>query len=134
MTERLASVPTLAELVMEPARIATLPVGVIAGFVVELAALQQQFGARLAAAGSVVAEASPGPQPEDRLLSATEAAARLGISPLTLLRKRHRAPYRDFVVPTGTRRPLFSLRRIQDYITLHAGAASTARRPVLTGR
>jgi hypothetical protein len=52
----------------------------------------------------------------DRLLTAKEAAIILSISPLTLLRNRQHAPYRDFVVSTGARSPRFSFQRMQQYI------------------
>jgi hypothetical protein len=63
----------------------------------------------------------------DKLLTAKDAAVILAMSPLTLLRSRQRAPYRDFIVPTGTRGPRFSLHRIQQHIAQQAG--TVARRP-----
>lgn len=57
----------------------------------------------------------------DQLLTAKEAAELLGMARLTLLRRRGRTPYCDFVVPTGSRAPRFSMRRIQQYIEQHVG-------------
>ncbi len=128
MTDSLYAVPTLAEIAADPARAAGLPLHALAGLVAQAAALQGQLAARLATAESPGAPESAARG--DELLPAPAAAAILGVSPLTLLRKRHRAPYRGFVVPVGTRHVRFSRRLIEEFIALHAGSASPARRSV----
>ncbi len=112
MTERIWPVPTLAELLAEPERIDTLPVGAVAGLVVQLAGLQQRLGARLVVAGPV----SANPAQPDELLDTAAAARRLGISPSTLAHGAQRMPYLALAVPTGSRRRRYSGQKIAAFL------------------
>lgn len=109
-------VPSLDQVAEHPELVLPLPAPTLRLLMVN--ALKVQSACMMA----LIGQPAPAPAPEsDRLLSPKEAAGLLGMSPLTLLRGRGRAPYRAFVVPTGTRSPRFSLHRIQQYIEQHAG-------------
>jgi len=107
-----ASIPTLDQIAEHPELAMQLPAPTLRLLMVN--ALKVQSVCMIALIGQP--EPPPPVPAEDRLLSSKEAAELLGLSPLTLLRGRTRAPYRDFVVQTGTRSPRFSLQRIRRYI------------------
>jgi hypothetical protein len=129
VSERVAQVPTLDQLAEHPEAAVALPRATVQVMLFRAMAAQQACVAALLVSEPPTLTVSE----PDRLLTARDAAPLLGISVITLLRKRHRAPYRDFVVSTGTRRPGFSLHRIQHHIELHAGSAAPTRRSVPGG-
>lgn len=104
-------VPSLDEVAEHPELVLDLPKSAIRTMMFRAMAVQ---GACLV--GLLGEQSAPAAPTADRLLTAKEAAAILGISSLTLLRNRQQAPYRIFVVPTKARSPRFSFQRIQEYI------------------
>jgi hypothetical protein len=118
------AVPTPDQLADDPALVLQLSHDVVEKMIAQvaeqqlkLAAVQPVLLARLLATSAAAAA-------KDKLIDKEEAARQLGISPLTLMDKRHQAPYRDFVVDeSNLRTTLFSERAIQRYIARKAGAA-----------
>ncbi len=124
MNENVPSAPTLAELAAHPELIDTLAPGVCGGLVVQLASLQQRLGARLA----VERDRGDPPMVPEEVVGLQEAARRLGLAAETLRRYRRRPPYAGLRVDNGTRKLLWSGQRIAEYLALHAGKPSIARR------
>jgi hypothetical protein len=113
VTERIARVPTLAEMTETPALIDQLPAQIAAGLVVQLAGLQARLGARLA-----MVEAAPAEKHDavDVLLDVEDAAVRLGLSASTLYKRHKEPPYSALTVQNGVHRVRFSGQRIDEFL------------------
>ena len=107
-TCKLAKVPTLAEVVAEPARAAALPREVLAGLRGELARIDALLFCYLVDGKSQ----GNGAIADDRLLDVSEAASKLGLSQDYLYRNHRRF---TFTRKIG-RRLLFSLQGLERYI------------------
>jgi len=86
---------TLAALAADPERVADLDPAALPGLIGEVEALKARLWARLQAAGAAVT-VSPDPKATpgaDRLLTATEAAERLGVNARWLYRKADSLPF-----------------------------------------
>jgi predicted DNA-binding transcriptional regulator AlpA len=108
--QKIVAVPTLADLLNDPERIAALPRGVIAELRGQIAKLDTLLLGRLLAGGDV----QPGADC-DRLLDVDEAATKLGVSRDALYRNAY-----PFVVKIGNRRR-FSERGIEKFIRNRTG-------------
>ena len=108
----LASVPSLDALAADLSRVTELPVEVARQLLCQIHVLEGELFARALAGGRAEAVGESG----DRNLDVSEAAAMLGLAVDTLYRRARKPPFVSFLVPTGTRRLLFSRRRIEDYI------------------
>jgi predicted DNA-binding transcriptional regulator AlpA len=104
----LATVPTLAELLSDPARLAALPRDAIAELRGQIAKLDTLLLSRLLAAG----ETQTGPD-GDRLLTAAEAAQKLGATEDWLYRHATTLP---FAVRVGKKHLRFSAAGMERYI------------------
>lgn len=71
---------------------------------------------------TVCALAMVGDDEQDEVLDATEAARRIGISPITLSHRAKQEPYSRFVVNTGSRRLRFSALAIREWQASQRGA------------
>lgn len=107
-------VPKLAELLADPGKAANLPPGTIPALRGELARLDTLLLARLLSGGDNKAQTGPD---GDRLLSAKEAAGKLGASRDYLYRHSSKLP---FTVRMG-RKVLFSEAGIEGYIRQRMG-------------
>lgn len=113
MPDPLASVPSLDRIAADPGRAADLPLGDAEALIATCLVAQCALFARLLAARS---NGRP-PDPEDRLLTVEEAAARLGCSPDYLYRRSKHLP---FAVRLG-RGLRFSSSGIDTYIKQRRG-------------
>src|SRR5438046_4209157 len=105
-------VPSLTEVVAQPALIAHLPREVCESLVVEAATLQARLLTRIARAGAAVNTAAA------ELLDVNEAARLLGLAPDTLYRKvRHDPAYRSLTVDNSTDRVVLDPRKVKVFIT-----------------
>ena len=128
MTERPVSVvPSLDAIAQHPELVQELPPHVCRALTIKAGAVVTMLATRLESTDATPERTQAAAA--DELLTAGQAAALLGISPLTIIRRRHRRPYSDFVVPIGTRLIRFSSARIQAYISESAGSVSVPRRP-----
>jgi hypothetical protein len=110
--------PTLAEIAANPALVDQLPGAVAGALGLEATGLVQRLMVR-----AVIA---PPPVDADELLDARHAAQRLGMSPITLQHRAHQSPYRELRVDNGTRRLLFSRRRLEAFLLESARSPSPA--------
>jgi excisionase family DNA binding protein len=110
----LVAIPKLADLVAEPDKVALVPPEAIPAMRGELARLDSLLLARLLAGGNAKADSGPD---GDRLLSAKEAAAKLGASEDYLYRRSRNLP---FTVRMG-RQVRFSETGIERYIRQRMG-------------
>jgi predicted DNA-binding transcriptional regulator AlpA len=109
-------VPSIAELLAVPARVAELPPAVAAEMLVKLLALEQGLAVRaLAAAPS---DKASGASVQDKLLTVKEAASVLGVSVDWLYGRADRLP---FTVRLG-RALRFSSLGIERYVRARRGA------------
>jgi len=92
--DRAVTVPTLAEIVAEPAKADQLPGRVVLGLLGELLGTQHRLTLRMLAVGL---DPVP-PKEEDRLLTIEETAARLRIAPATAQKWLRKDPYTRAVV------------------------------------
>ena len=111
--EKAATVPTLTDLLGDPARISTLPRDAIAELRGQIAKLDTLLLSSLLAGG----EAHPGTN-GDRLLTATEAAQKLGATGDWLYRHANTLP---FVVRVGKKHLRFSEAGMDRYIRQRTG-------------
>ena len=111
-------VAKLADLVEHPERVSALPLEAVPALRGELAKLDTLLQMRVA-----MAQGNGQAQPDgDRLLDVKESAVRLGLSPDTLYRKHKRDQnYRDLTVNNGTRKVLFSERKIEAFLRRRTG-------------
>ena len=123
----LASVPTLEQIIADKRALDGLPPRLL-----RLLRARAMVVANECEVAYLLAEArgETDQDADDKLLSAEEAAPMLGLTPVTLLRRRTRQPFHGFLVPT-LGRPRFSRRAIQDYLARTAGSTVQAppRRP-----
>ncbi len=117
----LVEIPKLDALVLEPNKAADLPVDAVEALLARCTVLQSALVTRLLAlrcASNGNGETREG----DRPLDVREAAVRLGLSPDTLYRK-HKLDqnYRDLTVHNGTRKVLFSERKIEAFLRRRTG-------------
>ena len=120
----LVAVPTPDQLADDPALVLQLSHDVVEKMMVQAAERQAKFAALQPVLLARLLETAAAEAANDRLIDAEEAARQLGMSPLTLIDKRHQAPYRGFVVPNGTRLIVFSERAIQRHIAKMVGTVS----------
>lgn len=121
----LAPILSLGQLAERPELIDRLPVGVCGALIIEAAADMDQKAAlikRLSTrvATAAISEGSVSARSEE-LIDARAVAELFHVSPSTIQHKAKREPFKFFVVPTNTRRLLFSRRKIEDYIRREAG-------------
>ena len=114
-------IPTLDALLLEPNKAADLPVDTVEALLAKCTVLQSALVTRLLTlrcANNGNGETREG----DRLLGVRSAAVRLGLSPNTLYRK-HKLDqiYRDLTVNNGTRKVLFSERKIEAFLRRRTG-------------
>lgn len=110
--QKLVAMPTLTDLLGDPARISTLPREAVADLRGQLARLDTLLLSRLLGGG----EGNGGNTPEgDRLLTVSEAAAKLGLPKDALYRNEY-----PFQVRVGSRRR-FSEKGIEKFIRNHTG-------------
>ncbi len=126
MSERPARVPTLAEVMEDPALIDQLSAQIATSLLIQISAIQVRIGACLAAAGN--AGATPPAEP-DEVLDLAGAAARLGMSPASLRNRTTREPWLSLRATNGTRSVRFSALRIAAYLR---GEPLTRTRPVIS--
>jgi predicted DNA-binding transcriptional regulator AlpA len=113
----LAAVPTVAEIVANPGRIAELPPAV--ALELHLRILGVQTALALRALTSASADGPGAVAQPDRLLTAKEAGTLLGVSPDWLYRRSNRLP---FTVRLG-RALRFSASGIEKYLRARRGAS-----------
>ncbi len=111
--QKLAAVPTLTDLLSDPARISALPRDAIAELRGQIAKLDTLLLSRLLAA----AEAQPSPG-GDRLLTAADASHKLGATEDWLYRHANTLP---FVVRVGKKHLRFSEAGMERYIRQRTG-------------
>jgi predicted DNA-binding transcriptional regulator AlpA len=110
---KLAAMPTLTELLSDPARVSALPKEAIAALRGELAKLDTLLLAHLLTGG----ESQPGTD-GDRLLTAAEAAQKLGATEDWLYRHANTLP---FAVRVGKKHLRFSEAGMDRYIRQRTG-------------
>ena len=108
--QKLVSVPTLTDLLGDPARISVLPKDVIAELRGQIAKLDSLLLSRL-----LTGEQAQAGTDGDRLLTAAEAAAKLGLPKDALYRNEY-----PFLVRVGSRRR-FSEKGIEKFIRNRIG-------------
>ena len=109
-TQKLVSVPTLTDLLIDPERIPALPKDLIAKLRGQIAKLDTLLLSRLLTGDRA------GPCPDgDRLLTASEAALKLGLTKDALYRNAY-----PFMVRVGSRRR-FSEKGIENFIRHRTG-------------
>ena len=111
--QKLAAVPTLTDLLGDPARISALPRDTIAELRGQIATLDTLLLSRLLAGG----KAQPGTD-GDRLLTAAEAAQKLGATEDWLYRHANTLP---FAVRVGKKHLRFSEAGMERYIRQRTG-------------
>ena len=112
-------VPKLTDLLSDHAKAALVPSEAIPSMLAELERLKAMLWSRLTVPSG---NGQPCSQDADRLLGVKEAAARLGLSPDTLYRRhKHDQNYRDLTVNNGTRKVLFSERKIEAFLRRRTG-------------
>lgn len=106
----------LAALFEDPARVAEIPPDRVPALLGEIERLRATLWARLTTPAG--GNGQPDPPAEDRLLSVTEAAEKLGLTEDYLYRHAKTLP---FTVRVGPRQLRFSLRGIERYIRQRQG-------------
>jgi hypothetical protein len=109
-TQKIASVPTLTDLLTDPARISTLPRDTVAELRSQIAKLDTLLLSRLFGG-----EQSQPDRDGDRLLTAAEASAKMGLTKDALYRNAY-----PFMVRIGSRRR-FSEKGIEKFIRSRTG-------------
>ena len=116
----LSLVPKLVDLLEHPERVSALPLEAVPTIRGELAKLDTLLQMRVA-----MAQSNGQGQPQgngDRLLGVREAAVKLGMSEDYLYRRYKSDPiYRDLTVNNGSRKVLFSERKIDAFIRRRTG-------------
>lgn len=116
------SIPTLAEIAADPARISRLSGPVAAAFGAAFSGLATSCALR-----AVLDQGEPVAVESLGTLGLDEAAAMLGIQPSTLRHRAKRAPYAELRVDNGTRRLRFSAAKIRAYLERPTPVASRRR-------
>jgi hypothetical protein len=123
------SIPTLAEIGADRARLAGLPFETLWALFLDVGQLEREITVAMAGA---MARGTKGTTPaEDRLLTTEEAAARCQVSPFTMKRWARSAPYNAAVVVLSRTKVRWSLQRLDDVIR-QLGAAKPPRRKAAT--
>lgn len=118
MAANLKIVTTLADLETDRGKVQELPVEAIPELLERLEGLRARLWLRL----NLWRDGGGEPQNPDRLLDVEEAASRLRMSPASLYRRHKSDPaYRALVVNTGTRKVLFSKRKIEAFLQRRTG-------------
>lgn len=104
------AIPTLEQVIERRECLDALPVQVLR--MLRARALAAAHMVEIAELGRIEPTAA-GP---DEVLPLAEAARRLGLAALTLQHRAHRAPYAALRVDNGTRRLVFSGRRIAEFL------------------
>lgn len=112
-------IPTLAEIVADPAKIARLSGPVAASVGAAFSSLATSCALR-----AVLDQGEPVSIESLGTLSLDEAAAMLGIQSSTLRHRAKRTPYAELRVDNGTRRLRFSAAKIRSYLERPTLAAS----------
>lgn len=104
--------PSLDAVANTPEQLAALPRPVLLGLKRQLVVLLVDVDAALL---DVTAPA-PAPSDTEHALTTQQAAARLGVAPITLYRRSKRSPYAELRIDTGTRTVRFSSRRLEAFL------------------
>lgn len=121
-------VPTVADVVKDRARLTGLSFEVLWALLLDVGQLEREI---TVAMGRAIAQTAQTPaEPEDRLLTTEEAAARFRVTTFTMLRYARRKPYDAAVVTLSGATIRWSAQRL-DNILLGRGAGTRRKAATL---
>ncbi len=113
----LAPVPSLPDILADPGLMPRLPRAVAIEYRRAIKRLEADLEAHIAGELASAAAHDGG----NETLDVAQAATMLGLAVDTLYRRARKPPFAAFLVPTGTRRLVFSRRRIEEHVARRVG-------------
>jgi hypothetical protein len=108
------SIPTLAEIGADRARLAGLPFETLLALLLDVGQLEREI--TVALVGAMARGTKGAPPTEDRLLTTEEAAAKFQVSPHTMKRWARVQPYTQAVVVLGRTTIRWNAQRLDDVL------------------